>query len=232
MCRKRLGRYFLVHVCHFLRQSPAVCILPAPWSNIRIIEKIDIVKENLFWQEWRDILLAGYNGRLTALGPKGFGTVTGKKTFTAIFLQAKGFSVPTHEILPEAIRVVREKVSFPSITEYDAIAMSGHGIGMVENSAGIAQYLHRVRAVLKSTGQILLTSVDSPPVIESQHKLPPAFNNLQLQQDDIIGPFFAMLKIKADTLKNQAAAANWQCEIIYRQDETNYFARLGPIEPG
>jgi hypothetical protein len=201
-------------------------------SKIRIIEKTDIIQENLFWQEWRDILLAGYNGRLAGLRAKGFGTVTGKKAFTAIFLQARGFSVPTHDLLPEAIRIVREKVSLPSITEYDAIAMSGHGIGMVENSSGINQYLQSVRAVLKSPGQILLTSVDSPPVIESQHKLSPTFNNLQLQQADIIGPFFAMLRIKADTLKNQAAAANWRCEIIYRQDETNYFARLGPSESG
>jgi len=194
-----------------------------------IIEKTDIIKENLFWQEWRDILLAGYNGRLAALGPKGFGTITDKKAFTAIFLQVNGFSVPVHDILPEAIRVVREKVACPSIPEYDAIAMLGHGIGIVENSAGIKQYLHSVSAVLKSPGQILLTSVDSPSVIESQHKLPPAFSSLQLQQADIIGPFFAMLRIKAEAMKNQAAAANWRCEIIYRQDENNFAAQLSPL---
>jgi hypothetical protein len=35
-----------------------------------------------------------------------------------------------------------------------------------------------------------------------------------------------MLRIKIDTLKNQTAAANWQCEIIHRQDDSNYIARL------
>jgi hypothetical protein len=39
-----------------------------------------------------------------------------------------------------------------------------------------------------------------------------------------------MSRIKADILKSQAAAANWQCEFLYRQDDSNYIARLRSTE--
>jgi hypothetical protein len=146
-------------------------------------------------------------------------------------LQVKGFSVPASDILPEAIRIIKGKDDFHPLKEYDAIAMLGHRIGMLENSAGLKQYLQDITAALKPAGQILFTTVDLTSVIESQHRSSPVFNSLQFQQPNLIGPFFAMVRIKADTLKKQAAAANWQCEIIYRQDETNYLAQLNPCIP-
>jgi hypothetical protein len=101
---------------------------------------------------------------------------------------------------------------------------------MLENSSGIKQYLQDVTAALKPVGQILFTAVDLPSIIESQNKSSRIFNSLQLQQANLIGPFFALVRTKTDSLKKQAAAANWQCEIIYRQDETNYLGRLSPPE--
>lgn len=183
-------------------------------------------KDAYFWNVWRGILLTEYDGRLTALGTKVYRTFSARKTFAAIFLQAKSFSVPAMEILPEAISAIQEKDSLHSLKEYDDIAMMGHRIGMVENSAGLKQYLQDVRPVLKPEGQILFTALDIDTANELVHQSNRALSNLQLQQADLIGPFFSMLRIKIDTLKNQAAAANWHCEMIFRQDESNYFARL------
>jgi uncharacterized protein (DUF302 family) len=90
---------------------------------------------------------------------------------------------------------------------------------MVENTVGLKQYLQDVRAVLKSEGQILFTVLDVVPASKSE-------GTLQFQQANLVGPFFNMSRFKADTLKNEAAAANWQCEFIYRQDDNNYLARL------
>ena len=134
-------------------------------SIIEIIANTKINREDLFWKEWRDILLAEFERRLAAIGAKGYRTIPARKTFTAIFLQVKGFSVPAADILPEAINIIEEKDTLQpdipsSAKEYDAIAMMGHRIGMVENSAGLKQYLQDVRPVLKPEGQILLTSLD------------------------------------------------------------------------
>ena len=187
---------------------------------------IDETREDFFWKEWRDILLAEFEGRLGAMGAKGFRSIPARKAFIAIFLQVKGFSVPAADILLEAIKVIKEKDALHSPEDFDAIAMLGHRIGMVENSVELKQYLQNVQAVLKSEGQILLTSLDVPAANEPECRLSPILRMQQFQQANLIGPFFAILRIKANNLKSQAAAANWQCEIIYRQDDINYFARL------
>lgn len=197
---------------------------------IGIIETTNTNKNELFWKEWRDILLAEYDGRLADLGAKVYRNVPARETFTTIFLQVKCFSVPASDILPEAIRIIKGKDGFHPLKELDDIAMLGHRIGMLENSSGIKQYLQDVTAALKPVGQILFTAVDLPSIIESQNKSSRIFNSLQLQQANLIGPFFALVRTKTDSLKKQAAAANWQCEIIYRQDETNYLGRLSPPE--
>ena len=182
-------------------------------------------KDAYFWNVWRDILLTEYDSRLEALGTKGYRVVSARKTFAAIFLQVKGFSVPAVDILPEAIRAVQEKDALHSLKEYNDIAMMGHRIGMVENGAGLKQYLQDVRPFLKPVGQIILTALDVPVVNEKEYRSSPAHNSLQFQQASLIGPFFVLICIKANTLKS-AASANWQCDLIYRQDENNYFARL------
>ena len=192
-------------------------------------------KNAFFWKEWQDILLTKFEYGLAAIGAKGLRIIPTQKTFTAIFLQVKGFSVPAADILPEAIRTVNENdtlrpASSSSAKEYDAIAMMGHRIGMVDNSAGLKQYLQNVRPVLKPEGQILLTSLDIPAVNEPEHPSNPALSSKHFQQANLIGPFFNMLRIKADTLRSQAAAANWQYELIYRQDDRNYFARFSLSE--
>ena len=192
-------------------------------------------KDAFFWNEWQDILLAEFEHRLAAIGTKGYRIIPARKTFTVIFLQVKGFSVPAADILPEAIRTLKEKASLqPDISssgiEYYAIAMMGHRIGMVENSAGLKQYLQDVLLVLKPKGQILLTSLDIHAVNEPKPQSNPALSSLQFQQANLIGPFFNMLSIKVDTLKSQAAVANWQCELTYRQDDSNYFAWLSLSE--
>ena len=189
----------------------------------------------LFWKEWQDILLAEFENRMVAIGAKNQGINPAIKTLIVIFLQAKGFSVPAVDILPEAIRTIRENDTpqsgiSSSVKEYDSISMMGHRIGMVENSAALKQYLQDVRAVLKPEGQILLTAIDFHNVNEPEHRVNPTLSSKQFQQANLIGPFFHMWRIKADTLKSQAVAANWHCEFIYRRDDSNYFARLNLAE--
>ena len=192
-------------------------------------------RDEFFWKEWQDILLAEFENRMAAVGLKGQGIAPASKTLTILFLQAKGFSVPAVDILPEAIRTIRENDTpqsgiSSSVKEYDSISMMGHRIGMVENNAALKQYLQDVRAVLKPEGQILLTAIDFHNVNEPEHMVNPALCRKQFQQVNLIGPFFHMWRIKADTLKSQAVAANWHCELIYRQDDSNYLASLNLAE--
>lgn len=185
----------------------------------------------LFWKEWQDILLMEYENRLTTLGVKGQWITPASKTLTILFLQVKGFAVSSADILAAAIRTIREndapQSGIPSsVKEYDSISMIGHRIGMVDNRALLKQYLQDVRTVLKPEGQILITCLDLYGANEPEHRSNPALIYKQFQQVNLIGPFFHIWLVKADTLKSQADAANWHCELIYRQDDSNYLARL------
>ena len=206
-------------------------ILRHLWSNITIIENIKISREELFWKEWRDILLAEYDGRLAALGAKDYRNVPARETFTTIFLQVKDFSVPASDVLPEAIRIIKGKDVFRPLKELDAVAMLGHHIGILENSNGIKQYLQDIGPSLRPDGRLLFTSIDINRNLDSPNRTTPIDDNLQIQQVKLIGPFFALLRIKAEALQKQAVAANWQFEMLYRQDENSYAAQLNPCTP-
>ena len=203
------------------------------WSIIGIIENNGEHRYEVYWKEWQDILLGEFKRRITALDAKGYRLIPARNTFSAIFLQVKGFPASIAEILPETIKIVRQKDSRLSpLPEYDGIAMAGHRIGMLGNSSGLKEYLQGMRASLKPEWQILLTTVDSGATGEPESLMNQSLGGLEFQQANLIGPFFAMFRIKTDTLKSQAAAASWQCEIVYRQDESNYLARLSFSESG
>ena len=192
-------------------------------------------RDEKFWKEWQDILLEEFECKMAAVAAKGQWVVPTRKTLTILFLQVKGFSVPAADILPEAIRTIMEndvpQSGISSFTkEYDSITMMGHRIGMVDNGASLKQYLQDVRAVLKPEGQILLTSFDKHAINESGHRADKILRNKQFQRANLIGPFFNIMHIKADTLKSWAAVTNWHCEFIYRLDDTNYIARLSLLE--
>jgi hypothetical protein len=193
-------------------------------------------RDKVFWKEWQDILLTEFENRLTNLGVKGQGIIPARKNLTILFLQAKGFSVPAADVLAAVIRTIKAKDTLqpdiPSFDnrQYDTIAMIGHRIGMVDNNVSLRQYLRDVRTTLKPEGQILLTSLDIHDVSKPEHRKNPVLSGKQYQQVDLIGPFFHMWRVKADTLKSQAVAANWHCEFIYRQDDSNYFIRLSLAE--
>ena len=146
-------------------------------------------------------------------------------------MQVKDFSVPSSDILPEAIRIIKGKDVFRPLKELDAIAMLGHRIGMLENSSGIKQYLQDISPSLRPDGRLLFTSIDVNRNLDSPKRTSVFDDYLQMQQVNLIGPFFALLHIKAEALQKQATAANWQFEMLYRQDENGYAAQLNPCTP-
>jgi hypothetical protein len=151
-------------------------------------------------------------------------------SFGAIFLQVKAFPVSSTDTLPCAIKLLKDKDTIPLRKEFDSVAMLGHRIGMLENSSGIKQYLQDIGPSLRPDGGLLFTAIDINRNPDSSSRPARVNSNLQIQQVNLIGPFFAFLRVKSDALQKQAAAANWHFEIIWRQDEINYLARLSPRE--
>ena len=167
---------------------------------------------------------------MSALGAKGYSVTPGRLSFIAIFLQAKAFPVSSSDILTGAIKLIKDKDTIPLRKEFDAVALLGHRIGMLENSSGIKQYLQDIDPSLRPEGGLLFTAIDISRNPDWANRPTPVYNYLQLQQANLIGPFFALLRVNSDALQKQAAAANWQLEMLYRQDGNNYAAQLNPCK--
>ena len=204
----------------------------------RGVEMTNGKSDDCGWNEWRDILLNAFEYRRTAISEKGYQLRPLHNTFTALFLQVKGFKVPVADILPEAIRIIRERKVNDSC--YDTIAMIGHRIGMVDNIVGLKQYFQDLYQLLRPEGQVLLTSLDVHTTNEPEHMSYQRQNiqserylgvsSMQFQRTNLIGPFFSMLRIKAEIIRRQVAMTNWQYEVIHQQDDGNFLVRLSMSE--
>jgi 2-polyprenyl-3-methyl-5-hydroxy-6-metoxy-1,4-benzoquinol methylase len=163
----------------------------------------------------------------------------------SIFLQEKGLTVCAIDILPQAIQIMHERGVIDAHQtdilslggeKFDTIIMMGHGIGTVENISGLDRFLSHTAESLNSGGQILLTSLDVRISGESKNLEYQKRNiesgryfgeiRMQFKYGDMTGPMFGWLQIDAQTLKEQAQAFGWLCEVIQVQNDGNYLARL------
>jgi hypothetical protein len=198
----------------------------------------DIKKGDLLWNTWRTFLLDDFERRMEVMKAKGYLGAPARKTFTALFLQVKGFKVPASDVLREATGILKERAV--SDSRFDNIALMGHRIGMVENISDLKQYLQDVYRIFKPAGQVLITSLDmrgnNEPVHMSHQRTDiksgqhPEGISMQFQQENLISPYYSLLRIKSESLKSQVAVTNWQCEIIHQENDSNFLARLTTSE--
>ena len=163
----------------------------------------------------------------------------------SVFLQERGLVACAIDVSPEAVQIMRDRgvldvrqsdiLSFND-DEFDTVIMMGHGIGVVEDIAGLSSFLKHAPRLLKPSGQILFTSLDvrvsnNPTHLEYQKR---NLNSgryfgevrMQFEYGSIRGPLFGWLHIDAETFSNYASKAGWNCDVIQRQPDGNYLGRL------
>lgn len=161
------------------------------------------------------------------------------------YLQDNGLSVCAIDVSQEAVQIMRERgvadvrqadiMSFKD-EKFDTILMMGHGIGVVENVSGLDLFLSSVNRLLTPRGQVLLTSVDircgtEPKDLAYQQQNTEAGRyfgeiRMRIQYGDITGPLCGWLHVDAETLTEHARQFGWNCEVMHRQDDGNYLAKL------
>ena len=166
-------------------------------------------------------------------------------------LQSKEIPVTAIDISPQAVAIMKQRcvkdVYLADIFEFrdrrfDTILMLGHGIGMVETMAGLDRFLVNSSALLTIDGQMLLDSLDvritdDPANLayhESNRKAGRCIGEIRMQFEfqGKRGPFCGWLQVDADTLRDHAVSAGWNCEIVCRESNGNYLARLSRSTPG
>lgn len=163
----------------------------------------------------------------------------------SLFLQEMGLRVTAIDVSAEAVQIMKERgvtnaqqadIMLFNEGYFDTIIMMGHGIGVVENIAGLDQFLKNMHELLKPNGQILLTSAELRVTNEPIHLAYHRRNldagryygeiRMQFKYRDFIGPLFGWLHVDAETLGIHALKVGWQCEVISQQQDGNYLARL------
>lgn len=167
----------------------------------------------------------------------------------SLFLQQRGLRTCAIDVLPEAVRIMRQRgVADAHVADimdftggwFDTILMLGHGIGMVEDIAGLSRFLNHAHGLLKPAGQVLLDSLDvrvtDSPVHLAYHKsnleAGRYFGEIRMKfsYKEDYGPLFGWLHIDSESLRTHALAAGWACHVVARQEDGNYLAQLTSLE--
>jgi ubiquinone/menaquinone biosynthesis C-methylase UbiE len=163
----------------------------------------------------------------------------------SLHLQNQGLPICAIDISPEACEIMRKRgvneVGCSDISDFqdepfDTILILGRSIGMVENIAGLDHFLTDIHRLVKPNGQILLNSLNvtctSNPVHLAYHEANRRAGRyvgeirLQFEYKGIKGPIHGWLQADSETLSTHASKAGWSCEILLREDDGNYLARL------
>ena len=167
----------------------------------------------------------------------------------SLALQDQGFAVWAVDISLEACEVMRKRgvkhvycadiLDFkvePEVEPFDTLLILGRTIGMVEHLAGLDRFLCYAHSLLNPDGQILLTSSDVRCTTNPNHLAYQEANRqagryhgefrLQLEYKGQSGTFFGWLYVDPEVLADRALKAGWECQVIHREEDGSYLARL------
>ena len=168
----------------------------------------------------------------------------------ALVLQELGLLVCAVDIAPEAVEIMRRRgVRDARCADlfrfqggpFDTILMMMNGIGVVGTLAGLDRFLGDLPRLLAPEGQVLFDSYDPRPEVavgvESPGSGPPGAEvgasgrypgemRFQLEYEGRRGPTLGWLFVDPETLAARADRAGWRCEVIWREEEGHYLARL------
>ena len=165
----------------------------------------------------------------------------------SLFLQARGQRVTAIDIDSQAVMVMEERgvqdVQCADVLEYDGgpfdtLMMLGHGVGMVEDLAGLSRFLDRARRLTRGGGRLLLHSLDVTRTRDPEHLSYHEANRragryvgeirMRFEYDGSRGPYCGWLHVDPRTLEEQAKRAGWSMETIVDEESGDYLASLAP----
>ena len=157
-------------------------------------------------------------------------------------LQAMEKCVTAIDISPLAVETMRqrgvrdvlEQDFFTLDGKYDTILMLMNGIGIVGTISRLPAFFMQVDHLLAPGGQLLCDSSDICYIFEDEDGIIDLTGvegyygelSYQMQYKSIKGEPFPWLFIDAETLREQAAAHGFHCDILMRGPHYDYLARL------
>ena len=163
----------------------------------------------------------------------------------SLALQDRGMRVLAIDISPHAIDVMVKRgvkeVKRAEITEFreskfDTLLMMMHGIGIVGTLPGLDHFLTHAHQLLQPGGHLVLDSLDVRRTDDPKHLAYQEANRqageyfgearTQFEYQGNIGPVFSWLHLDPETLNDHAKKCDWSCQIVYREENGDYLAKL------
>ena len=160
----------------------------------------------------------------------------------SLALQAMEKRVTAIDISPLAVETMRERGVrdvheqdfFTLDGQFDTILMLMNGIGIVGSLSRLPAFFMQVDHLLAPFGQLLCDSSDICYIFEDEDGIIDLTGvegyygelTYQMRYRDVKGEPFPWLFIDAETLREQAEAHGFHCDIIVRGSHYDYLARL------
>ena len=160
----------------------------------------------------------------------------------SLALQAMEKRVTAIDISPLAVATmrqrgvkdVREQDFFTLDGKFDTILMLMNGIGIVGKLSRLPAFFMQVEHLLAPGGQLLCDSSDICYIFEDEEGIIDLTGvegyygelTYQMQYKDVKGEPFSWLFIDPETLRDQANAHGFHCDILMRGPHYDYLARL------
>ena len=160
----------------------------------------------------------------------------------SLALQQMGKHVTAIDISPLAVATmrergvadVREQDFFTLDGRYDTILMLMNGIGIVGSLSRMPAFFMQVDRLLAPDGQLLCDSSDICYIFEDEEGIIDLTGidgyygelTYQMQYKSIKGEHFPWLFIDPETLREQAQAHGFACEVVSRGSHYDYLARI------
>ena len=165
----------------------------------------------------------------------------------SLVLQSRGHAVTAIDVNSLAVTIMQERgvqdtrradiFEFES-GPFDTLLMLGHGIGMVEDLAGLDRFLIHARTLAPGDGQVLVHSHDVRKTTDPRHltyhdatrRAGRYIGEIRMQfaVAGETGPLCGWLHVDPETLERHATQGQWACEILMEEESGDYLARLAP----
>jgi SAM-dependent methyltransferase len=160
-----------------------------------------------------------------------------------LVLQARGHQVTALDLIPEAVRIMRERgvedvregtlFELPAAILYDTVILLMNGSMIAETLSGLDRLLAAAAKVLEPQGALILDSTDLRDAVDWDGD--EGFEDddryigelhYQLSVGEHVGDIFPQLFVDPDTLDTRARLAGWNTEVIWSGPGGRYLARL------
>lgn len=188
------------------------------------------------FEEWEGLALERCGTRVLDVGA-GVGA-------HALPLQERGYRVTALELLPDAVRIMRERGvtdvrqgTLADVTDwatYDTLLLLMHGSMIAESLLGLDRLLDRAALLVTPGGVLLMDSTDLREDGSVEFQLEDDgryFGELhyQLSAGGVESEIFPQLFVDAETLAEHGQRAGWDTEIVWRGPGGRYLAELTSV---